>query len=174
MAGGGVIRNFFPVGESDVLWKHQRLLRKTEWYVNSGKKLRGLLSKIRLKRFQNKYGMHIPLNCCKAGLKIMHVGPILINANATVGKNCSIHINTGLVAGGTTDDAPILEDGVVVGIGAVILGGVHIAKNVAIGANAVVNKSIDEEDIAVAGVPAKKISNNGRSQWNKNKIEENV
>ena len=47
------------------------------------------------------------------------------------------------------------------------MGDVHIAKNVAVGANAVVNKNIEEEDIAVAGVPAKKISNKSRSQWNK-------
>ena len=85
------IRNIFPVSENDILWKHQRLLRKTEWYVNSGRKLRELLSKIWLKRFQNKYGIHIPLNCCMAGLKIMHIGPVLINANAKVGKHCSIY-----------------------------------------------------------------------------------
>jgi len=45
--------------------------------------------------------------------------------------------------------------------------GVYIANNVAIGANALVNKSVEEENIAIAGVPAKKISNNGRLEWNK-------
>lgn len=54
---------------------------------------------------------------------------------------------------------------VVVGIGAVVLGDVIVADNVAIGAGAVVNKDVLESNIAVAGVPAKKISNNGSSKW---------
>ena len=97
----------------------------------------------------------------------MHLGPILINRNAVVGEDCSLHMNTGLVAGGTNHGVPTLEKGVVVGIGAIVLGDVHIADDVAIGANAVVNKDVAEENIAVAGVPAKKISNNGRKEWNK-------
>lgn len=67
---------------------------------------------------------------------------------------------------------PTLDDGVIVGVGAVVLGGIYVAKNVAIGANAVVNKDITEENIAVAGVPAKKISNNGRLEWNKKKAKD--
>lgn len=97
----------------------------------------------------------------------MHVGPVLMNGKVDVGENCVFHINTALVAGGTNDDAPVLESGVVLGIGAVVLGNVHIAKNVAIGANAVVNKSFLEENIAIAGVPAKKISDRGSCEWNK-------
>lgn len=99
----------------------------------------------------------------------MHIGPILINGRSTVGKDCTFHINTAIVAGGTTDDVPTLSDGIVVGVGAVILGGVFLAENIAVGANAVVNKSFSEPDIAIAGVPARKISNNGRTKWNKNK-----
>ena len=58
---------------------------------------------------QNKYGMHIPINCCAKGLKIMHVGPVIMNKNAIVGEDCSFHMNTGLCAGGHSDDAPILR-----------------------------------------------------------------
>ena len=47
----------------------------------------------------------------------------------------------------------------------VVLGNVTVADNVAIGANAVVNRDVLEENIAVAGVPAKKISNNGAIAW---------
>lgn len=97
----------------------------------------------------------------------MHVGPVLINQNAELGEDCALHINTAIVASGIDNSVPILEDRIVVGVGAVILGGVRIAKNVAIGANAVVNRDVIEENVAVAGVPAKKISNNGRLEWNK-------
>ena len=165
--GCGRIKSFLQIGESAILCRHQILLRKTEYYTNTGKRIFALYYRIRLSKFQNRYGLHIPVNCCGKGLRIMHVGPILINDRAVVGENCAFHINTALVAGGTTHDAPVLEDSVVCGIGSVVVGGVHIAKNVAIGANAVVNKDVVEENIAVAGVPAKKISNNGRLEWNK-------
>lgn len=158
---------FFPFLERDILAKHAILLRKAEYHVNNGHKIRGILFRVRLQLLQNKYAIHVPLNCCDEGLKIMHVGPVLINGNAKIGKNCSIHINTGIVAGGLSSDAPVLGDGVVVGIGTVILGKVTVANYVAIGANAVVNKSIEQENVAVAGVPAKIISNHGRLEWNK-------
>lgn len=166
---GGVLREIIPISEADILRKHQVLLRKTEFYTNTGHKLMACIYKVRLTKMQNRYALHIPANTCGKGLKIMHVGPVLINGNATVGKDCVFHINTALVAGGTNDGVPCLEDGVIVGIGAVLLGNIQVKRNVAIGANAVVNKSIEEENIAVAGVPAKKISNGGSLNWNKKK-----
>lgn len=165
-----VIREVFPISENDVLRKHQVLLRKTEYHTNCQHKVRAIICMIKLYRIQNKYALHIPINACGRGLKIMHIGSVLMNGRVTVGKDCSFHINTALVAGGTSDDVPCLEDGVVVGIGAVVLGNVHVARNVAIGANAVVNKNVAEENIAVAGVPAHKVSNGGGLNWNKKKI----
>lgn len=127
-----------------------------------------MLYRYKLLRLQNRYGIHIPLNTCGKGLKLMHVGPVLINPKAKLGENCSIHINTAIAAGGVDNNAPIIGDGCVIGVGAVVLGEIKIANNVAIGSNAVVNKDVIKEDIAVAGVPAKKISDNGRTKWNKN------
>ena len=166
---GGGIRFILPISESDILRKHQILLRKTEYYSNAGNKIIAKLYKLRLALMQNRYAIHIPINTCGRGLKLMHVGPILINGRVSIGQNCVLHINTALVAGGTNDEVPHLGDGIVVGVGAVILGGVNIADNIAVGANAVVNKSFDESDIAIAGVPAHKVSNNGRTKWNVNK-----
>ena len=160
------------ISEVDILYKHQVLLRKSEYYHNTGNTIMGKIYSLRLSRFQNKYALHIPINCCDRGLKIMHLGPVLINSRCSIGKDCSLHINTAIVAGGTNDGVPTLDDGVIVGVGAVVLGGIYVAKNVAIGANAVVNKDITEENIAVAGVPAKKISNNGRLEWNKKKAKD--
>ena len=165
----GGIRFIFPVSEADILRKHQILLCKTEYYSNAGNKIIAKLYKLRLSLIQNRYAIHIPINTCGRGLKVMHVGPILINGRVSIGQNCSLHVNTALVAGGINDEVPHLGDGVVIGVGAVILGGVNIADNIAVGANAVVNKNFDEPDIAIAGVPARKVSNNGRTQWEANK-----
>ena len=98
----------------------------------------------------------------------MHLGPILMNGSVTVGENCTFHINTALVAGGTSHGVPTLGNNVICGIGSVVCGEVFIADNIAIGANAVVNKSFYEQDIGIAGVPAKKISQNGATKWGKN------
>lgn len=155
------------ITESSFLWKYNVLLRKTEYYVNTKKKVRALIYKVLLYKYRSKYSIHIPINTFGCGLRIMHLGPILVNGKVRGGKNISLHINTSIVAGGTNDGTPVLEDGIVVGVGAVILGDITIAKNIAIGANSVVNKTFREEDIAIAGIPAKKISNNGRSEWNK-------
>lgn len=153
------------IKESDYLWKYNVLLRKTEYHINNNNKIKGHLYKILLYRYGNKINIHIPINVFDKGLKIMHLGPILVNGNVKGGKDISLHVNSSLVASGLDSKAPNLGDGVVVGVGAVVIGDVTIANNIAIGANAVVNKNFLEENIAIAGIPAKKVSNNGRLKW---------
>lgn len=72
---------------------------------------------------RNKYGIHIGINVCDKGLKIMHLGSILTNGNVKIGKDCALHINTAFVAQGVSSAAPQLGDGVVAGVGSVVLGG---------------------------------------------------
>ena len=159
--------NLFNANQGAILRRHMILLRTTEYHINAGHRLRAQFWKQRLRRLQNRYELHVALNCCGRGLQIAHLGPILMNGSVTVGENCTFHFNTGLVAGGTDNGVPTLGDNVVVGFGAVVLGGVHVADGIAIGANAVVNKDFLEPDIAIAGVPARKISGNGTACWNK-------
>jgi len=83
-----------------------------------------------------------------------------------VGENCRIHhgvtIGTDLVREGL----PTLGNNVVISTGVVIVGPISIADGIAIGANSYVNKSFDEPNIAIAGCPAKKISNKGsEKRW---------
>ena len=163
----GTLKRLVGIGELAILSRHQELLRKTEYYLNTKKKVRFVLSKLRLSKIQNKYSLHIPLNCCGKGLKIVHLGPILMNSYVTVGEDCSFHMNSAVVAGGTNDGVPTLGNHVIVGYGACILGDVTIADYVAIGANAVVNKDCIEENVAIAGVPAKIVSRNGSLEWKK-------
>ena len=145
--------NLFNANQGAILRRHMILLRTTEYHINAGHRLRALLWKLRLRRLQNRYELHVALNCCGRGLHIMHLGPILMNGHVTVGENCC--------------GVPTLGDNVIVGFGAVILGGVHIADGIAVGANAVVNKDFTEPNIAIAGVPARKISDHGTESWNK-------
>ena len=155
--------------EKAVIWSWQKRLRKTEYYYNTNKKIRFNISKAILNHKSNKYGLHVGLNVFGRGLHIMHLGSILTNGRVRVGEDCAVHINTALVAQGVSNEVPKLGNHIVIGTGATILGDIWIADGIAIGANALVNKSFYEENIAVAGVPAKKISNNGALSWNKKK-----
>lgn len=53
------------------------------------------------------------------------------------------------------EDAPVLENNVDIGVGANLIGDIHIASNIKIGANALVNKSFEDENTILVGVPAK-------------------
>ena len=153
--------------EREIIYFFQRRLRYTEYYKNSGHKMLYYISQILLQRYQRKYALNIDCNVCGKGLKIMHLGPILTNGRAHIGENVKLHVNTHIVAGGSNDDVPIIGNNVVIGVGAVVLGRTIIADGIAIGANAVVNKSFQQPNITIAGVPAKKISDKGRDSWGK-------
>ncbi len=150
----------------DEIWKYEIILRKHEYYNNLEKK--NIFQKILLNHYKNKhhklsikYTTSIPINVCGPGLSIAHLGTIYINSKARVGKN--LRIQSGVTIGGVAKNKeafPIIEDNVYIGSGAKIIGPVRVAKNVAIGANAVVCKDILEKSTSWAGIPAKKISDN--------------
>jgi serine O-acetyltransferase len=120
--------------------------------------LRKLLSfayKVLFKLVQIVTGIELPCEVpIGAGLVIEHSGGIVVSGFAVLGKNC--RIRNGVVIGlARVDDpcAPRLGDGVDVGAGAKLLGGIRIGNNVCIGANAVVITDVPDNCIAV-GIPA--------------------
>ncbi|MBR5295924.1 MAG: serine acetyltransferase [Clostridia bacterium] len=155
--------------EQDAIWKYQRRLRITEYYQNTGKKIRYLFSRMFLHRMQFRYGMKVKLNSCGRGLKIMHLGSLLTNGD--LGEDCSLHVNVSIVSGGRDTGTPVIGNHCVLGVGAAVVGSVTLGNGIAVGANAVVTKSFEEDNIAIAGVPAKKISDNGSGTWNKKNNE---
>jgi serine O-acetyltransferase len=88
---------------------------------------------------------------------------LIVNPEARIGANC--HIFNGVVIGMEhryySGDAPVIGNNIYIGPGAKIFGPITIADNIAIGVNAVVNKSFMEPGITIAGVPARKISDKG-------------
>lgn len=158
----------FLVSEYQVLAKFHVLLRKAEYYHNSGRGILATMTLIRLRRFQNRYCMRIPLNTCGRGLHFFHQGPVLINKDAVIGENVSFHFNTAVVNKRTGEGAPVIGDNVMLGIGSVVMGNVSVADNVIVGANSVVNHSILEENVSVAGAPAKVVSTRGTCKCERN------
>ena len=158
-----------PSWFGDEIWRYQILLRKFEYLVNCGS---GFLAKIhkriiyhRLHCLEVKLGFSIPVNVFGPGLSIAHYGCIAVNQNTRVGRNCRIHEGVTIGATGDNSDAPQIGNNVFIASGAKIIGNITIADRVAIGANAVVVKSVLEENVTVAGVPARKISDKGSKEF---------
>lgn len=156
----------FPLTLLDLPLRYQLVLRRAEYYTNCKRALiykpLVLFFQMRHRVIGNKCGYSIPLNTCGKGLNLAHVGTVIINAGAHVGDYCRIHADVNIgTAAGHDGDAPTIGNCVYIGPGAKIFGKINIADGIAIGANAVVNKSFEESYISIAGVPAKKISNKG-------------
>jgi serine O-acetyltransferase len=95
-------------------------------------------------------------------LFIDHGMGVVIGETAEIGAGVTLY--HGVTLGGVSLNPgkrhPTLEDGVVVGAGAKVLGAIRIGKNSRIGANAVVVKDV-EPDMVVVGIPGKPVKRSG-------------
>ena len=150
----------------DRRFRFYRSLRYTEYVMNCHPNLLfGVIKKIfiiRHLRICNKYGWTIPPNVFGSGLSIVHVGTIVVSPLAKIGKNCRIHVgvNIGNAISHGVSGTPEIGDNTYIGPGAKIFGDIVIGNNTAIGANAVVNKSFPDGNCTIAGIPARRISDN--------------
>ena len=146
----------------DDIWKFERLMRKCEYSLTwkGYKKIFSKLLRWKYLKLSNKMNYSIPLNVFGPGLALVHRGPVVISKYARVGENCRLQTMSVIGATNGENKAAIIGNNVYIAIGAKIIGDITIADNVAIGAGAVVVKSIVEENTTWGGVPAKKISDN--------------
>lgn len=100
-----------------------------------------------------------------AGLFIDHGSGVVIGETAEIGAGVTLY--QGVTLGGTSLDRgkrhPTLEDGVIVGAGAKILGPIRIGRNARVGSNAVVLKEV-QPDTTVIGVPAREVQRRRRPE----------
>lgn len=131
--------------------KAVRAYRRYSWiYKNFSKGLGYYL----YNRAKLKYSVDIaPTAVIGDGFVIVHLGAIVIGRNCVIGNNVSIQSGVTLGMKNTSDTSmPIIKDGVYLGTGAKVLGGVTIGQNSIVGANSVVTKNVDENEV-VYGVP---------------------
>jgi len=102
---------------------------------------------------------------------IDHAVGVVIGETAEIGNDVLIYqqVTLGGVSLSHGKRHPTIEDNVVIGAGAKILGNITIGKGAKIGANSVVIKDVPSHSTAV-GVPAKIISNCG----NRNKLRHDI
>jgi serine O-acetyltransferase len=142
-------------------WKFQRILRRREYLENCNKNfLLKVIPFLRYRFLGRKLGFSIPLNVFGPGLSIVHSGTIVVSKYAKVGENCRIHVCVNIGASGGTNFAPIIGNNCYIAPGAKIFGKIILGNNIAIGANAVVNRSFPDGDATIGGIPAKIISKN--------------
>lgn len=158
---------------TDVIWKFQINLRYYEYYLNCKS---GVLGGVKCRYYYFKHfilsvlcGFSIPPNVFGKGLSIAHRGTIIVNSHSKIGNNCRLHacVNIGTTPG-VPDAAPTIGDNVYIAPGVKIYGSIHIGNGVVIGANAVVNKDFLEDNVTIAGIPAKIISYKGRAEVESN------
>jgi len=87
---------------------------------------------------------------------IDHGMGVVIGETSEIGDDCMMY--HGVTLGGTSWDKvkrhPTLKDGVIIGAGAKILGPITLGKNVRVGSNSVVVRSIDD-NCTVVGIPGR-------------------
>jgi serine O-acetyltransferase len=107
------------------------------------------------------------------GFYFGHVFGAIVNAQAQFGKNVNMShaVTLGKIAQGPRAGAPIIGDNVYIAPGAKLIGGIHIGRGTAIGANAVVTKDTPENAVVV-GIPAEVISLKGSGDYVIRTVEE--
>ena len=148
------------------IWRFLRAMRYAE-YVHNTKTNKlwapvRLWSKYRYKSLGKKLGFSIALNTFGPGLSLPHYGNIVVNKNARIGANCRVHVGVNIGADHKdSGKAPVLGDNCYIAPGAKLFGGIVLGNGVKIGANAVVNKSFEGDNLTLVGVPAKPSGNLG-------------
>ncbi|WP_375427133.1 serine O-acetyltransferase [uncultured Sphingomonas sp.] len=106
---------------------------------------------------RNRYGIELPFTVkLGRGVVIEHQGAIVVHGGCVIGDRCIIRqgCTLGLRRLDDLTAAPVLEDGVELGAGAVILGRVRLGAGARVGANAVVLDDVSP-GATVWGIPAK-------------------
>ena len=141
--------------------QYLRYLRKQEYYINTacGNKFKGILG-VFYERKKNKLGERLNIdiapNCFGKGLQIYH-GGIVVNSKVRAGENCRLHGGNCIGNKGYSTEVPCLGDTVDIGYGAVLIGGIYVADNCVVGVNAVVNRSFEEDNCVIVGIPARAV-----------------
>ena len=106
---------------------------------------------------RNRYGIELPFTVkLGRGVVIEHQGAIVVHGGCVIGDRCIIRqgCTLGLRRLDDLTAAPVLEDGVELGAGAVVLGRVRLGAGARVGANAVVLDDVPPGD-TVWGIPAR-------------------
>ncbi|SNU03303.1 hypothetical protein SAMN06298211_101489 [Prevotellaceae bacterium MN60] len=141
-------KHFLP----DYIMLYLESMRKTSYYSHQKGLLNRLLGcfwKMKYYRIGIKLGFDIGCDVLGYGCVIGHAGTIVIGESNKIGSYAVLHTSTCIANSGT-----IIGDGMYLAAGAIITKKVSLGNNIQIGANSLVNKSIESNDVMIGGMPS--------------------
>jgi serine acetyltransferase len=88
-------------------------------------------------------GMELPVSTSVGpGLRLRHGFGIVVNPASRIGEGVMLRHGVTLGNRKTTDDCPVIEDGVEIGVGAVVIGAVTVGRGAKLGPNVVVARDV--------------------------------
>ncbi len=139
----------------DYIMKYLRMLRYCQYNENKRGRISQLLLAYYTMRFRSlgfRCSFSIGNQCFGYGLVIPHYGTIVVGSSNRIGNYAVLHTSTCI-----TNDTKVIGDGLYLSTGAKMTSSIQLGNNISIGANSVVNKEFTQNDIMVAGAPAKYI-----------------
>lgn len=140
---------FVEIFKPDWIMLYLRLMRKTDYYRSIGSK-RWLYYSWRYNRLGIKLGFTISYKAFGYGLVIPHYGTIVVGENNHIGNYAVLFTSTCI-----TGKQRTIGDGLYLSTGVKITSGENIGNNVSVAANSVVTKSFPDNNVLLAGMPAK-------------------
>lgn len=137
--------------------RYLKYMRKLSYYSNKRGSLFFLsyYYKFKYKRLGLKLGFSIGYNCFGYGLVIPHYGTIVVGSSNRIGNYAVLHTSTCI-----TDNEKRIGNGFYLSTGAKMISKLTLGDNISVGANSIVNKSNPNDNILLAGIPAKEIKKN--------------
>ena len=140
----------------DYIMQFLESMRKLSFYSGQSNSLSSKIFMVywarKYKRLGIKLGFSIGKDTLGYGVVIPHYGTIVVGGSNQIGSFAVLHTSTCITANGK-----VIGDGLYLSTGAKMTSKIVLGNNVSVGANSVVNKSFEEDNIMIGGAPARKI-----------------
>lgn len=149
-------KRFFHIFVKDHIMDYLVQLRKYEYFSNQRgaiNRIKKELHHLRVKKLGEHLGFSIEPNVMGYGLVMPHYGTIVVGSGNVIGNYCVLHTSTCITAG-----KKVIGDSLYLSSGAkIIKPNVLLGKGISVSANAVIREDFYENNVLLAGNPAKKI-----------------
>ena len=147
-----IYRCFFP----DYIISYLRALRKCSYYDGRNNfidRINFLYNRYILRRLGVKLGFSIGWDALGYGTVIPHYGTIVVGGSGNyIGNYTVLHTSTCISGNGK-----IIGNALYLATGAKMTSTLRLGNGISVGANSVVNKTFNKDNIMIAGMPAKEI-----------------